>query len=106
MLTENLISVPSAPPTNIKATTPQILTIRISWNTIPSENHEGKLKYAVFYRKKISESWKLLQQTGNSYYVHTNLEDSRYLYIVRGVTGAGYGPSSIEITVFPSVSRK
>jgi len=98
-------NLPSAPPMNIKATSPQMFTIKISWNKIPSENHEGNLQYALFYRKKVSESWKLLRQTTYTYYVHTNLEDSYYLYIVRGETGAGYGPRSTEITAFPSVPR-
>ena len=93
--------VPSAPPTNIKATRPQFLTIKITWNAIPADNHEGVLYYALFYKKTDSDLWKKLVKTKRLYYTHKNLEESYYQYKVYGETGAGYGPSSAEITLMP-----
>ena len=93
--------VPSAPPTNIRATRPQVLTIKLAWNAIPATNHEGNLYYALFYKKKGSDMWKKLIKTRDLYYTHTNLEEIYYVYKVFGETGAGYGPSSAGIALRP-----
>ena len=98
--------VPSAPPTNIRATRPQVLTIKLAWNAIPATNREGNLYYALFYKKEGSDMWKKLAKTKYLYYTHTNLEEIYYVYKVFGETGAGYGPSSAEITLKPFVSSR
>ncbi|XP_065061292.1 uncharacterized protein LOC135688385 [Rhopilema esculentum] len=94
-------NVPSAEPRNLRGERPGLGQIRIEWDAIPVENHEGSLTYKIYYRKKSdSPDW---TSTTRTYLYHTfrSLELEFYQFKVCGITGAGEGPCSQVIEMRP-----
>lgn len=95
--------MPTRAPTNVTVVTRDSSSIRVTWQPIPKEYHNGVLLgYIVFYRKRGTKKWQ--RQTISSadsyfYVIYGLLPGDSYIVAVAGYTKNGTGKKSIGVSV-------
>ena len=94
-----LFSVPSKPPSNVKAVSNTPSSITVSWDQIPGNGQNGVIQgYVVFYRDQSSSLWTESDVKLNSSLELTNLVTGKhYTVCVAGYTKVGRGVKSPQI---------
>ena len=94
-----LFSVPSKPPSNVKAVSNTPSSITISWDPIPTNGQNGIIQgYVVFYRDQSSSSWAESDVKLDYSLELTNLVTGKpYTVCVAGYTKVGRGVKSPQI---------
>ena len=94
-----LFSVPSRPPSNVKAVSNTPSSITVSWDQIPGNGQNGVIQgYVVFYRDQSSSSWTESDVKLDYSLELTNLVTGKpYTVCVAGYTKVGRGVKSPEI---------
>ncbi|CAH3127740.1 unnamed protein product [Porites lobata] len=92
-------SVPSKPPSNVKAVSNTPSSITVSWDQIPGNGQNGVIQgYVVFYRDQSSSLWTESDVKLNSSLELTNLVTGKhYTVCVAGYTKVGRGVKSPQI---------
>lgn len=95
--------MPTKAPTNVTATTTDSSSIRVTWQPIPKEYHNGiLLGYIVFYRKTGTKKWQrqtISSADTYSYTISGLLPGESYIVAVAGYTKNGTGKKSIGVSV-------
>ena len=94
-----LFSVPSKPPSNVKAVSNTPSSITVSWDPIPRNGQNGIIQgYVVFYREQSSSSWTKSDVKLDYSLELTNLVTGKhYTVCVAGYTKVGRGVKSPQI---------